>query len=194
MNRNRTLFGISLAAAVVASAFATGANATTMDDLVARNAAQQARIEHDLAASRMDPLRAAQVEHRAADVYRQQGQLLADANDAQKEDLRQAQRDLAGAIAWAEKHPAHEQANPMDRTHLEVATMRNSEQQRLIAQELASGRLTPAQAATLEGAQATVASSESDAASVGHETVDSALSIQYAQDLQDYAVKVDPGV
>ena len=194
MNRSRTIFSISLAAVVVASAFAGVASASAMDDLVARNAAQQARIEHDLAASRMDPLRAAQVEQRAADVYRQQSQLIADANDTQKEQLRQAQRDLAGAITWAEKHPAHAQANPMDRTHLQVATMRNSEQQHLIAQELASGRLTPTQAATLEGAQATVASSEFDAASMGHETVDSALSIQYAQDLQDYAVKVDPGV
>jgi hypothetical protein len=194
MNRNRTVFSISLAAAVVASAFAASASATTIDELAARNAAQQARIEHDVAASRMDPLRAAQVEQRAADVYRQQSQMFADATDAQKEDLVQAQRDLAGAIAWAEKHPAHEQANAMDRTHLQVATMRNSEQQHMIAQELANGRLTPAQAATLEGAQSMVASSESYVASTGHETVDAALSVQYAQDLQDYAVKVDPGV
>lgn len=194
MNRSRTIKHAARAAAAAAVVFATGAYAHPIDDLLTRNAAQQVRIESDLAAARIDPLRAAQVEQRAAEVYRQQAQLLADASETRQEQLRQAQRDLAGAITWAEKHPAHARATTMDRTHLHVASMRNAEQQHLIARELAAGRLAPVQAAALEGEQAKIAAAEFDAASRGHESVEEALSVQYAQDLQDYAIKVDPSV
>jgi hypothetical protein len=192
MSENRTLRNVSLAA--VAALFATGAYASPVDDLLTRNATQQTHIERDLSAARVDPLRAAQVEQRAGDVYRQQAQMLATADTTQDEQLRQAQRDLAGAISWAEKHPAKEHATAMDRMHLQVASMRNAEQQHLIATGVANGRLTPAQAATLEDAQAKIASEESAALANGHESIDEARAIQHQQNLQDYAIKVNPSV
>ena len=199
MNRSRVIQVISVAAATTAALLATAAYANPADNpihnLVTRNGTQQATIENDLSKSHMDPLRAAQVEQRAADVYRQQAQVISDANDTQKGEMRQAQRDLAGAIAWAEKHPAHARANDLDRMHMQVATMRNAEQQHLIARELEKGKLTPEQAATLEDAQAKIVAQESDAVTGGgHESVETALSIQHAQNLQDYAIKVNPDV
>ena len=199
MNRSRVIQSISLAAATTATLLATTAYAdpteNPIDKLVTRNGSQQAAIESDLSKSHMDPLRAAQVEQRAADVYRQQAQMISDASDTQKAAMRQSQRDLAGAITWAEKHPAHLRANDMDRMHMEVASMRNAEQQHLIARELETGKLTAAQAATLEDAQAKIAAAESDAVTAGgHESIDTARSIQHAQNLQDYAIKVNPNV
>jgi hypothetical protein len=177
-----------------AAACATGALANPTNDLLMRNARQQARIRDDLAASRMDPLRAAQVQQRAADVYRMQAQMLADATDEQREQLRQAQRDLAGAIAWAEKHPAHARATAMDRTRLEVASTRNAEQQRLIARGLASGRIAKEQVAPLENVQAEIATAQFEAASGSNVTLEEARSIQGAQNVQDYSIKNDPHV
>jgi hypothetical protein len=194
MKRSRIFTTISFATAAAAAAFATGAYARPINDLLTRNAAQQAHIRNDLAASKMDPLRAAQVEQKAAEVYRLQSQMLADSSGDRTEQLRQAQRDLAGAINWAEKHPAKYQGSAMDRTHLQVASMRNAEQQRLIARGFASGQLSAEQAASLEGVQAQIARAEADAASNGHETVEAARSIQGAQDVEDYSIKKDPGV
>lgn len=195
MNRSRVIQRMSVAAASAAALLATAVYAAPIDNLVTRNGTQQAQVESDLSKSHMDPLRAAQVEQRAADVYRQQAQMIADASDTQKAEMRQAQRDLAGAIAWAEKHPAHARASDMDRMHMEVASMRNAEQQHLIARELENGKLTPEQAATLEDAQAKIAAAESDAVTGGgHDSIETARSIQHAQNLQDYAIKVNPSV
>jgi hypothetical protein len=195
MNRSRVIQGMSVAAATAAALLTTAVYADPIDHLVTRNGTQQAQIESDLSKSHMDPLRAAQVEQRAADVYRQQAQMIPAASDTQKAEMRQAQRDLAGAIAWAEKHPAHARASDMDRMHMEVASMRNAEQQHLIARELENGKLTPEQAATLEDAQAKIAAAESDAVTGGgHEGIETVRSIQHAQNLQDYAIKVNPSV
>jgi hypothetical protein len=176
-----------------ATAFATAALANPTDDLM-RNARQQARIRDDLAASRIDPLRAAEVQQRAAEVYRLQAQMLTGASDEQKEQLRQAQRDLAGAISWAEKHPARARGTAMDRTRMEVASTRNAEQQRLIARGFASGRISESQVGSLENAQAQIATAQFDAASGGDITQQEARSIQGAQDVQDYSIKSDPSV
>jgi len=193
MKGSRNVSRIAFVAAAVAATCATAAHANTVDDLLARNAAQQAHIRADLAASKMDPLRAAQVQQKAADVYREQAQTLADTS-ADPEQLRQAQRDLAGAILWAEKHPARNHGDAMDRTHLQVAAARNAEQQRLIAREFTSGRLSADQAAALERAQADIASAESTTVADGHESMEEARAIQGSQDVQDYSIKQDPNV
>ena len=196
MKRSPSIRSISVAIAVASTALATGAQASPVANLLTRNAAQQAQIRSALAAEKMDPLRAAQVEERAADVYRQQAEVLANAdlNSEQQAQLRQAQRDLAGAIAWAEKHPAQHHGTAMDRTHLQVASTRNAEQQWMIARKFASDQLAAAQVAALESAQARIVADQSAAAMNGHETVDAAREIQHAQDLQDYAIREDPGV
>ena len=200
MKHQRSITVLSLATAVATATFAgvalANSSSTTnpINQLLERNAAQQVRIQKDLAAGNIDPLRAAEVEQRAAEVYHQQSQTLAQATGSQQEQLRQAQRDLAGAIAWAEKHPAHARSSAMDRTHLRVESARDAEQQRLIAHEFASGQITTEQAATLEGAQAQIAKEEFDAAAKGHESVAQARKIEGAQNLQDYAIRKDPGL
>jgi len=199
MKHNRSITVLSLVTAVATATFAGVALADSpttdpINKLLERNAAQQVRIQKDLAAARIDPLRAAEVEQRAGEVYRQQAQTLAQANGSQQEQLRQAQRDLAGAIAWAEKHPAHARSSAMERTHLQVESMRDGEQQRLIAHEFASGQITAGQAATLEGAQAQIAKQEFDAAAKGHASFAQARTIEGAQNLQDYAIRKDPGL
>jgi len=184
--------------AAAAAIFTTAALAATdpTNEILARNARLQTRIYDALANSRMDPLRAAQVQERAADVFRMQAQTLPSATDhEQQEQLRQAQRDLAGAITWAQNHPAKKKGNAMDRTRLQVATMRTAEQQRLIARAVASGRFSKEQAASLENAQAQIATVLSSAAMSGNDiSLDEARSIQGQQNLQDYSIKENPGI
>lgn len=183
-----------IAVAAAAAAFTGAAHATTIEDLLLRNATQQARIEYDVARGRVDPLRAAQVESRAAEVYRIESELLQRprVSGADRARLQQAQWDLNGAIAWAEKHPAKRHGNALDRMHLRVATMRDAAQQRAIAREFHDGTLQVPQVAKLEAAQARIAAAESGALRRGHEGVAAAESIQHLQNVQDYAIRKDP--
>lgn len=187
---------VSLAVASAAALWAVTANAADpLSQILARNATEQGKIHAALANDKMDPLRAAQVQQRASEVYKQQAQVVPTNPDAdQQEQLRQAQRDLAGAIAWAEKHPARNKGNAMDRTRLEVASARDAEQQRMIAREYASGRLTPEQVGTLQEAQARIAAAQYDVAADGGTTQEEARLIQGAQNVQDYSIKRDPSV
>ena len=196
MNTRRTIQIVSLAVTAATACWTAAANAADpINQILARNATQQARIHDALASDRMDPLRAAQVQQRAAEVYRQQAEVVAAKPDAQQQEaLRQAQRDLAGAIAWAEKHPAHNKGGAMDRTRLEVASKRDAEQQRMIAREYASGRLTPDQVATLQDAQAKIAAAQYDEVADGATTREEARAIQGAQDVLDYSILRDPSV
>lgn len=185
-----------IAVAAAAAAFTGTAHATTIEDLLLRNAAQQARIERDVARGRVDPLRAAQVESRAAEVYRLESALFQQprVSGADRARLLQAQWDLNGAIAWAEKHPAQRRGDAMDRVHLRVASMRDAAQQRSIAREFHDGRLQVPQVAKLEAAQARIAAAESAAMRRGHEGVAAAESIQHLQNIEDYAIRKDPAL
>lgn len=185
-----------LAMGVAAAAFAGAAHATTIEELLARNAAQQARLASEVQHGRIDPLRAAQIERRAAAVYRLESELLQRprVGGADRARLLQAQRDLNGAIAWAERHPAKRHGSAMDRTHLHVAAKRNAEQQRRIAREFHDGRLATLQVARLEAAQARIAATEAGALRRGHESVATAESIQHLQNVEDYAIRKDPSL
>lgn len=185
-----------IAVAAAAAAFTGTAHATTIEDLLLRNAAQQARIERDVARGRVDPLRAAQVESRAAEVYRLESALFQQprVSGADRARLLQAQWDLNGAIAWAEKHPAQRRGDAMDRVHLRVVSMRDAAQQRSIAREFHDGRLQVPQVAKLEAAQARIAAAESAAMRRGHEGVATAESIQHLQNIEDYAIRKDPAL
>jgi hypothetical protein len=184
--------------AAAAAFFTTAALAAAdpANEILMRNARLQTRIYDALANSRMDPLRAAQVQERAAEVFRMQAQTLSSATDEQHEQLRQAQRDLAGAITWAQNHPSKKaKSEPMDRTRLQVATMRTAEQQRLIARAVSSGRFSKEQAASLENAQAQIVTVLSSAAMSDNDiSLDEARSIQGQQNLQDYSIKENPGI
>jgi hypothetical protein len=196
MNIRRTSGIVSLAVASVAASWALSANAADpLKEILTRNATEQSKIHAALANDKMDPLRAAQVQQRTSEVYKQQAQVVpTDPGADQQEQLRQAQRDLAGAIAWAEKHPARNKGTAMDRTRLEVACARDAEQQRLIAREYTSGRLTPEQVGILQEAQARIAAAQYDVAADGATTQEEARMIQGAQNVQDYSIKRDPSV
>lgn len=185
-----------IAVAAAAAAFTGAAHATTIEDLLARNAVQQARIENGVARGRVDPLRAAQVESRAAEVYRLESELLQQprVSGADRAQLLQAQRDLNGAIAWAEKHPAQRHGSALDRMHLRVASMRDAAQQRAIAREFHDGAIDRPQVGKLEAAQARIATAEFDALRRGHEGVAAAESIQHLQNVEDYAIRKDPAL
>lgn len=196
METRRTFPIVSLAVASATAVWTVTANAADpLNQILARNATEQTKIHSALASDKMDPLRAAQVQQRAAEVYKQQAQVVPTSpGSEQREQLRQAQRDLAGAIAWAEKNPARNKGTAMDRTRLEVAAARDAEQQRMIAREYASGRLTPEQVGTLQEAQAKIAAAQYDSAADGGTTQEEARVIQGAQNVQDYSIKRDPSV
>ena len=79
-------------------------------------------------------------------------------------------------------------ADALDRMHMQVAALRDADQQRLIASELSSGRLTPAQAVSLERTQAKILRDQASLQRRGHESVDEALHLQHEQDVQDWAI------
>jgi hypothetical protein len=98
--------------------------------------------------------------------------------------------DSDHAAAKAMHRGAHTQAraDALDRLHMQVAAQRDVDQQRQIARGLRSGRLTPAQAAQLERAQAGILRHQAALERRGHESVDDALRMQHQQDLQDWAI------
>lgn len=182
-----------IALGITAAMAAGAAHAQGIDRLLERNAAEQSRIAADVARDRVDAHNAALLEHRASAVYQLEAQQLA----APKPDVarvRQAENDLAGAITWAEKHQAKHPGTALDRMHLRVASTRDAEQQRWIANELRQGKLTPSQASVLETEQSQIAQAEYGAARKGHETVAAAESVQHMQDVQDYAIRKDPSL
>lgn len=75
----------------------------------------------------------------------------------------------------------------MDRTHEQVARLREAEQRRWISAETRRGRLDGAQAASLREA-----AEELERATLsrrGHETVDQALAISHREDLLDWVIR-----
>jgi len=178
----------------VAAAFMSGARAEGIDNLLMRNARQQSEIQQGLGSAQLDAVRAAQVQERAAEAYRDQAQMLANASDAQREQMRQAQRDIAGAIAWAEKNRAHNPGSELDRIRLQTASLRNAEQQRLLARGLETGRLSNEQVASLQGLQAQIVTEQAEAAAGGNFTQEEARAVAGAQNVQEYVIKEDPSL
>jgi hypothetical protein len=178
----------------VAAAFMSGARAEGIDSLLMRNARQQSEIQQGLGSAQLDAVRAAQVQERAAEAYRDQAQMLANANDEQREQMRQTQRDIAGAIAWAEKNRAHNPGSELDRIRLQTASLRNAEQQRLLARGLETGRLSNEQVASLQGLQAQIVTEQAEAAAGGNFTQEEARAVAGAQNVQEYVIKQDPSL
>jgi hypothetical protein len=178
----------------VAAAFMSGARAEGIDNLLMRNARQQSEIQQGLGSAQLDAVRAAQVQERAAEAYRDQAQMLANASDEQREQMRQAQRDIAGAIAWAEKNRAHNPGSELDRIRLQTASLRNAEQQRLLARGLETGRLSNEQVASLQGLQAQIVTEQAEAAAGGNFTQEEARAVAGAQNVQEYVIKEDPSL
>lgn len=85
-------------------------------------------------------------------------------------------------------------ASALDRMHVRVATLRDAEQQAWIARGVSTGRLSLADAATLELEQAKIVSLQAALERRGHESVDDALRVQHLQDLQDWAILGRSGV
>lgn len=97
----------------------------------------------------------------------------------------------AGHTAAVSHHGAVQpeaRADALDRQHMEVAALRDADQQRQIARDLSSGRLTPAQAVELERTQARILRDQAALQRSGHESVDDALRLQHEQDVQDWAI------
>ncbi len=178
----------------VAALAAPAAHAQGVDRLLEHNAAEQTRIAADVARARIDTRHAAQLEQRAAGVYRDEAQKLA-VPQPDRSALMQVKRDengLAHAITYDVKHRARHAGTALDRMHLTVAARRDAEQQRWIARGFRQDRLTPAQVGALEDAQARIARAESDAARSGRETIAQAETVQHMQNVQDYAILKDP--
>jgi hypothetical protein len=157
---------------------------------IGRNAAIQSRVATDVSLGRIAPRALAALEAEAAGVYRADADVLvAPWNAADRMRAATAERGLARAVAEVEHARSGERADALDRMHVRVATARDAEQQRWIAQGLRTARLSPVQASELERAQAEIVAAQSELERRGHETVDEALRMQHQQDVQDWAIR-----
>ena len=181
----------------IASAVGATAQAHPLDAMIQRDATQESRLAADISHDKIDVHNAALLARQESNLHRLEAREIsgiATLDPNALSQVRQSENDMAGALRWAETHRAKHAGRPSDRMHLRVATMREAEQQRWIARELKQDRLTPSEASELEAAQARIAQAQFRAVSPGHESVQTALSIQDRQDLQDYAIRKDPSV
>jgi hypothetical protein len=195
----------TLHAIAIAALLGTGVGAqaaTTHEPAPVRwiegDAVAQARLESGIARDKVAPTEVAALESRAADLYRDQADALAaPLTPSARSEVAAAESGLTHAVdhaVWS-KHAAGRE-NPMDRMHEQVASMRDAEQQRWIANGLEHDRLTPTQVSALERNQADLVQSQAGMARQGHESVDDALRMQHQQDIQDWAIRtahVDAG-
>jgi hypothetical protein len=160
---------------------------------IERDAAAQSRIAADLGHGRLAPQKVALLQTQAADLYRSEAQYLqSPINKTAALRVASLERDLMHAVAQAERERDHEgraSADRLDRMHARVATWRDAEQQRWIAQEVRHGRLSLEQAAALEHEQARIVAAQATLESRGHESVDDALRMQHLQNVQDWAIR-----
>lgn len=97
----------------------------------------------------------------------------------------------AGHTATTSHHRAVQpeaRADALDRMHMQVAALRDADQQHQIARDLRNGHLTPAQAVALERTQARILTDQASLQRRGHESVDEALRLQHEQDVQDWTI------
>ncbi|HTT13954.1 MAG TPA: hypothetical protein VMG60_24065 [Burkholderiaceae bacterium] len=180
----------------LASTMGATAQAHPLDALIQRDATVESRFASDLAHGKIDVTNATLLTRQEADLHKLEAHLIpgvATLDSHAIARLREAENDMAGAVQRAEKH-AKDAGAPMDRMHLRVATMREAEQEGLIARELKQDRLTPSDASALEAAQARIALAQSDADERGRESMKAARSIQDMQNVQDYAIRADPAL
>jgi hypothetical protein len=161
---------------------------------IGRNAAAQSRLAADVARGRVSPTEAVAIESEAAKVDRTVANLLVDrADPTGNARIAEAERGFTRTVAETERTYRSQEA--LERQHVRVATARDAEQQRLIAQGLRSGRLNAVQASELERAQAAIVATQADLERGGRETVNDALRVQHLQDVQDWAIRTghEPG-
>lgn len=155
------------------------------------DAAAQARLSSGIARGTVTPGEVASLETRAADLYRDQADALsAPLTRASESEVAAAERGFTHAVdhaVWTKTQTGHE--DPMDRMHERVASARDAEQQRWIANGLDHHRLAPTQVAALERTQADLVSTQAGMAREGHESVDAALRMQHQQDIQDWSIR-----
>ena len=178
-----------LAVAACAAALGTAAQARTMQQELNHHASEQARISADEMHGRVNPASAGALHESAATLERVEADTLAANDDASRQQLASAERDLDHAIGHAEHAKHHPQSAALDRMHAQVAGAREAEQQHWIATGYRHGTLDTAQAAQLERNQADVVAHQAALERRGKESVDEALQVQHLQDVQDWAIR-----
>ena len=168
-----------------------------VEQVLQRNAGQQAGLAADLAHGSINAREAAALEARQARLYRMEaGALDRGAAPSDLATINRAQRQ-SGVVVIAP--PAHGVGQPaaqrMDAQHLRVAALRDAEQQRAIANGWSGQRYSLQQLAQLEASQAQLAGLQVQLHAAGRESLGQALHLSHLQDIQDWAIAtVNPSV
>src|SRR5258706_7139062 len=164
---NKTVIALMFAA--VGPAFAQTAPASA-PGFVARDAAQQQRIENGLQSGQLNTGEAARLEREESHVDQLEAKALRDGTVSSQERARiNAAQNRASADIAREKHDAQRgDPNSASSRRMQADVARNVNQEKRIGQGLASGQLTNHEAARLEAGQAHVAHMEAHAGNDGH--------------------------
>ncbi len=157
--------------------------------VVEQEAFVQRQAVQALAHARVTPQALAAVDRQAARTVRELADTVLAREDHGNAPLAQDARALSASLARAE-HARHASRSPaMDALHARVAALREAEQQSWIAQGVRRGRLNAAQVAAIEREQARILDAQAQLEQRGLETVDEALGVQHAQDVQDWSIR-----
>ncbi len=175
---------------------AGAANAQSTDQVQAveqvlqRNAGQQADLAADLARGKVNARDATALEARQASLYRLEAGVLDRGADAQAlAPINRAQRHGV-VVVYAPSAPdaGHPAAQRMDAQHLRVSALRGAEQQSAIAKAWTGQRFSLQQLAQLEASQAQLVDLQVRLQAAGHESWRQALHLSHLQDIQDWAI------
>ena len=190
-----------IGSAALFAAGATQAAATAVHEHAAGHTAawivaidHEARMQRQAAAAlahhRLTPRALAPVDEKAAAAERMWATALLATPDAPSSGQFTAQARALGASLWHAEHGSRAAPGErMDSLHARVTALREAEQQSWLAHRARSGHLTATQVAAIERGQARILDDQAALERRGHETVDEALRIQHAQDVQDWSIR-----
>ena len=173
-------------AALLAAAFATGAQAQTAASETQRNINQQERIQKGLESGSLNTKEAARLEKGQARVERMESNAMKDGNlsAAEKARIQNAQNQQSQNI-YNQKHDAQTgNPNSASSQRMQADVQRNINQQERIKQGVQSGELTKTEAARLQRGEAHVNARQARAGADGHVGAAEQRGVQRQEDRQ----------
>jgi hypothetical protein len=180
-------------AALLATAFAGGAFAQTVQQDVQRDVNQQKRIEQGLQSGSLNVKEAGRLEAQEAKIDRMEKRDLKDGKitPAEQARLTAEQNKVSREIHADKTNGVHGNPDSVSSRRMQADVQRNINQEQRIDNGIKDGQLTNRQVGRLEGGQAHVDQKEANAAANGHISKAEQRGIQHAENHQSARIHRD---